>query len=103
MTVEGRGRLLVPLDGSLPGGDALGAASAVGDLADADLDVIYVSDPPVATAEVARRAQIPDDWLGRVRLHSADGEAGEAIVRSARQLGVRAIVLSSHGETRNLA
>ncbi|HEX5480836.1 MAG TPA: universal stress protein, partial [Dehalococcoidia bacterium] len=46
---------------------------------------------------------IPDDWLGRVRLHSADGEAGEAIVRSARQLGVRAIVLSSHGETRNLA
>ena len=102
MTAEERDRLLVPLDGSLPGGEALSAASAVGELSDADLDVIYVSDPPVATEEVARRAQIPDEWRARVRLHSASGEAGEAIVRSARELGASAIVLSSHGATRNL-
>ena len=102
MTREMRAPLLVPLDGSLPGADVLSAAEVVADLVDAELDVLSVSEQPLTPDEVVLRARVPADWLPRVRLHTAGGDPGQAIVRCARDLNARAILLSSHGETGNL-
>ena len=102
MTREMRAPLLVPLDGSLPGAEVLTAAEAVADLVDAELDVLSVSEQPLTPDEVALCARVPADWLPRVRLHTAGGDPGQAIVRCARDLNARAILLSSHGATGNL-
>lgn len=99
---EKKNHLLVPLDGSIPAEQPLEVASALADLTDADIHVLFVSHEPVPAEAVAARARISKAWLPRVRTHHARGHAADRIRDTARQLPASAILLSSHGVTGNL-
>jgi nucleotide-binding universal stress UspA family protein len=99
---ETQRHLLVPLDGSMPAEQPLEVASALADLMDADIDVLFVSREPVPDEQVAVRARVSRAWLPRVRTHSAVGHAADGIRAVARALPASAILLSSHGATGNL-
>jgi len=99
---EKQQHLLVPLDGSMPADQPLKVASALADLMDADIHVLFVSHEPVPDEAVAARARISKAWLPRVRTHSARGHAADGIRAVARALPASAILLSSHGATGNL-
>jgi nucleotide-binding universal stress UspA family protein len=99
---EKKNHLLIPLDGSIPAEQPLEVASALADLTDADVHVLFVSHDPVPAAAVAARARISKAWLPRVRIHHARGRAADGIRETARELPASAILLSSHGATGNL-
>jgi nucleotide-binding universal stress UspA family protein len=99
---EKKYHLLVPLDGSMPAGQPLEVASALADLMDADIHVLFVSHEAVATEAVAARVQMSEAWQARVRMHHAEGHAAPRIRDVARELSASAILLSSHGATGDL-
>jgi nucleotide-binding universal stress UspA family protein len=102
MKHDKRRRLLVPLDGSLPGEQPLEIAVAVSDLINAEIHVLYVSHAPMHEEAVAHSLRIPAGWLPRVKLHHAVGHQAEAIRAAARDLHADALLMSSHGRTRDL-
>jgi nucleotide-binding universal stress UspA family protein len=99
---EKKSHLLVPLDGSMPAEQPLEVASALADLMDADIHVVFVSHETVAAEAVATRARVSKAWQARVRTHQAEGHAAPCIRDVARALPASAILLSSHGATGNL-
>lgn len=98
---EKKSHLLVPLDGSTPAEQPLEVASALADLMDADIHVLFVSHEMVATEAVAARVRMSKAWQARVRTHHAEGHAASCIRDVARELPANAILLSSHGATGN--
>jgi nucleotide-binding universal stress UspA family protein len=102
MCPEHPSRLLVPLDGSSPAEATLEIAEVIVGRSNAEIHVLFVSEEALPADAVASRARVPDRWLRRVHLHGARGEAAASILKVARDIGAHAVLLSSHGVTRNL-
>jgi len=95
-------RILVPLDGSMSAEGPLEIASALAELMEGELHALHVAPEPMSEDAMAARARIPRAWRERVRLHSGSGDAVAEIRRVATELHSLAVVISSHGATRNL-
>lgn len=102
MSPETPTKLLVPLDGSMPADGPLEIAEVIAGWTAAEIHALVVADEPLSDDAVAARARIPDGWRPRVRLHGARGEPARAIVDVAREIAASAILISSHGATRDL-
>lgn len=96
-------RVLVPLDGSASAEGPLEIAAALADLMDAELHALFVGREPLGDEAIARRMRVPPRWRGHVTVHGATGDVVEEIRRTALELNPIAVVISSHGETRDLA
>jgi len=94
--------MLVPLDGSSPADASLELADAIGRLIGARIHVLFVGDEDLPRDALIARARVPRSWAARVEVHGATGDPAGAIVEVARRIEAAAIVLSSHGATRNL-
>lgn len=101
-TLLENGPLLVPLDGSRSAEKPLQVAEAIADLEGTSISVLYVSSHQLAPDETASRIGLPDEWVTRVTLLNAVGEPAETIIRTAEEIGARAILLSTHGAGGNL-
>jgi nucleotide-binding universal stress UspA family protein len=95
-------RILVPLDGSMSAEGPLAIASALAELMEGELHALHVAPEVLSEDAMAARARIPRAWRERVRLHSGRGDAIEEIRRVAAELHSLAVVISSHGATRDL-
>lgn len=102
MAPETQPRLLVPLDGSSPAEGQLQIAEVIAGWTGAEIHVLFAADEALSPEAVAARARVPEAWLPRVRMHAARGEPARAIQDFARGIAAEAIVLASHGATRNL-
>ena len=102
MPDETTARLLVPLDGSMPAEGPLEIAQIIASWKQAEIHVLFVAARALDDDAIAVRARIPDAWRARVRVHGAPGHAADAIRDVARQIDADAILLSSHGATRDL-
>lgn len=102
MSAEPPVLLLVPLDGSSPADASLEFADAIADLIGARIHVLFVGEEELPLDALIARARVPRSWVGRIEMHGATGDAARAILDVARRIEAAAIVLSSHGATRNL-
>jgi nucleotide-binding universal stress UspA family protein len=98
-----RHTLLVPLDGSVPGEGPLEIADAIAAAIDAEIHVLLVSHDLIPDEDVPLCARVPTDWMPRVTLHHAIGDAVPEILRAVDELEASAVLLSSHGKTRDLS
>lgn len=96
---QSQARILVPLDGSHPGDDALIIASSLADLIGAEMHVLHVSAQPMSKLDLKAAVRISEDIWPRVRLHNATGHAAPAICDFARSIEASAIIISTHGRT----
>jgi nucleotide-binding universal stress UspA family protein len=103
MKAESRVPLLAPLDGSSPADASLELAGAIAHLIGARIHVLFVGEKDLPREALITHARVPRSWVGRIEMHSATGDASGAIVEVARRIEAAAIVLSSHGATRNLS
>jgi nucleotide-binding universal stress UspA family protein len=103
MATDSRARILVPLDGSASAEGPLEIAAVLARLMDAELHALIVGREPLTDDAVARRMRIPAAWRERVAVHSTAGDVVEAIREAALAMDATALVISSHGETRDLA
>jgi len=94
--------LLVPLDGSLPAAWPLEVAQAVAELRGDDISVLFVSAEPLTAEKVAEAVGLPAEWLPRVTLLNAVGNAAEGICRVADEIKADVILMATHGSTGDL-
>jgi len=102
MSPDTPAKLLVPLDGSIPADGPLEIAQVIASWTAAEVHVLVVADEPLSDDAIAARALIPDGWRPRVRLHAARGDPARAITHVASEIAANAILISSHGATRDL-
>ncbi len=90
--------ILVPLDGSEGAKLALAAARRVAPLANASIQILYVADEPVASAdELLKRVGLqPSETTGLV-VEQATGEPGQAIADTAQRHQASLIAMTIRG------
>jgi nucleotide-binding universal stress UspA family protein len=93
--------VVIPLDGSRPSTNALGAAQAITKIVHGMLYIVYVAESHIPKDQLAERLKISGEDLGQCLIEQIVGEPVEAITSFASKVGAKMIVMASHGHTSN--
>ncbi len=96
-TSQGRGSVLVALDGSPAANTALPIARIFARQLDARLEILHVASAPLALEQVAQALHLTRKELKGAEVHLVVGTPAEGILELAREPETELIVLTTHG------